>query len=187
MDRFRKYFEKFSIIPQDEWHLVEELLHVRTLQKNEILVSEGQHYYKEIYIEKGILRGYYLTPKQGDVNVVFFMDNDVTSPAFTRNANGKHLINYQALESTIIYEFDAMEFSNLIRTKNWVNKFAYAISERELKRISNREKSLLTRTAEERYFDFRNEYPGLENRISQIQIASYLGITPVSLSRIRAK
>ena len=50
-----------------------------------------------------------------------------------------------------------------------------------------RESSLLLDDAQTRYIKFRNEYPGLESRIKQHLIASYLGITPVTLSRIRAR
>ncbi len=50
-----------------------------------------------------------------------------------------------------------------------------------------RESSLLLDDAQTRYIKFGNEYPGLESRIKQHLIASYLGITPVTLSRIRAR
>ena len=48
-----------------------------------------------------------------------------------------------------------------------------------------REMSLVNKNATERYIDFKQIYPGIEKRVNQIHIASYLGITPVSLSRIR--
>ena len=48
-----------------------------------------------------------------------------------------------------------------------------------------RENSLISKSATERYLDLKNEYPGIEKRVNQTHIASYLGITPVSLSRIR--
>lgn len=49
-----------------------------------------------------------------------------------------------------------------------------------------KERLLLMNTAEERYLQFLKEFPGLEKRVPQYHIASYLGITPVSLSRIRS-
>jgi len=64
-------------------------------------------------------------------------------------------------------------------------KYGNIIVERELDYKTRREILLLTKSAEERYLEFRVMYPGLENYISQYHIASYLGITPVSLSRIR--
>jgi CRP-like cAMP-binding protein len=64
-------------------------------------------------------------------------------------------------------------------------KYGNVIVERELEYKTQKEILLLTKNAEERYKTFREMYPGLENYISQYQIASYLGITPVSLSRIR--
>jgi CRP-like cAMP-binding protein len=64
-------------------------------------------------------------------------------------------------------------------------KYSSLVVENELARKTQHEIFLLKKSAEERYMMFHKMYPHLENRISQYHIASYLGITPVSLSRLR--
>lgn len=184
---FKTYINLFTTIPDDEWHLIESLINEKKLRKNEVLVSEGKKYYNEIFVNKGVLRGYFTGPEGEELNVVFYPEGQVAAPLYTRNIQDVHIINYQALTETIVYEFDGRKFAELINSKMWVKTFAYSIVDRELKRMSSREKSLLTDSAEVRYKKFRDEYLGLENEISQLHVASYLGITPVSLSRLRGK
>jgi CRP-like cAMP-binding protein len=85
----------------------------------------------------------------------------------------------------VVAEFNTDQFSALRYKHESLMSYGNVIVERELEYKTQREILLLTKNAEERYKTFREMYPGLENYISQYHIASYLGITPVSLSRIR--
>jgi len=91
----------------------------------------------------------------------------------------------QALEDASLLVVDYHRWQNLYRSHTcWMNLLFVLIEKGYMKKEA-RERELLIFSAEERYRSFLSEYPDLEKRIKQHLIASYLGITPVALSRIR--
>jgi CRP-like cAMP-binding protein len=93
----------------------------------------------------------------------------------------------QALEDTRIVAINYQKWRELFHeTPEW-QTFRLALLEKGFAKKEKREREFLLLDAAERYQSFLQEYPGLEGRIQQHLIASYLGITPVALSRIRSK
>jgi len=91
----------------------------------------------------------------------------------------------QALEDASLLVVDYHRWQNLFQGHNcWMN-LLFALVEKGYMKKEARERELLILSAEERYRSFLYEYPDIEKRIKQHLIASYLGITPVALSRIR--
>jgi CRP-like cAMP-binding protein len=92
----------------------------------------------------------------------------------------------EALEDSHILTFNYGQWKSLYDHHSCWSKVLLAILEKGYIKKEAREREFLLFSAEERYRSFLDEYPHLENRIKQHQIASYLGITPVALSRIRS-
>jgi CRP-like cAMP-binding protein len=139
----------------------------------------------EVFIVRGILRGFYRSYDGAEVNVAFYTENNVLPPHYFRTKKGLSNLNIQALSDVVVASFNTERFSALRYKHESLMKYGNIIVERELEYKTEREILLLTKNAEERYRSFREMYPGLETHISQYHVASYLGITPVSLSRIR--
>jgi len=170
-----------------ETELINTKLQHKTIKKNTILLNAGEVCRQTCFVNKGCLR-VFNTDKDGEEhNVIFCPENwwavDMASfsgqtPAFYSIAaledTEVFYLTYSILEQLYI-EVPKLERFFRIMIQNGFNLYQYRI-------ISN-----LSKSAEERYTMFQKQYPKLEQRIAQKQIASYLGITPVFLSMIRKR
>lgn len=92
---------------------------------------------------------------------------------------------YEALENCKMLRFNAHELRSFILAEDSLSRLYIRALEESLSYKISRENSLLVHSATERYTEFKKLYPTLEGRVNQYHIASYLGVTPESLSRIR--
>jgi CRP-like cAMP-binding protein len=184
---YKDHINNIIPIPQNMWKEVETLLNKRELKKNEFVVRENQKSNIEIFVVKGVIRGFYLANSGSEINVSFYRDNELVCPYFARTINGKSIINLQAITPSLILEVEQDTLKSVRHKYHELLKYSSFVVEDELKRKTQSEIFLLIKDAEERYRMFQQMYPGLENRISQFHIASFLRITPVSLSRLRKK
>lgn len=182
---FKEHINKLSPISQQIWNEVKTILTTRKLKKEEFIVKKNEIYNQEIFIHQGVVRGFYCSGEGEEFNVAFYQGNELICPWFARNINERSNINLQALIPAIIVEMDqdAMKFLRYKYTELFL--YGNLVVENELNKKMQREIYLLMKNAEERYLQFRKEYPNLENKISQYHVASFLNITPVSLSRLR--
>jgi len=183
----RTYFDTYSLLSRSTWDELKELLDSRKVKKGEVFCRNGARYNQEFLVERGAIRAYHDTYKHDEVTVAFYTDGQFGTPCFYRTLKGLSTINLQAIEDTTLIEFDAGLFSDLMQKHPDLANFGLKIVEIELQSRINKEINLLCRPAEERYDEFRALFPGLENRIPHYYIASFLGITPITLSRIRRK
>lgn len=183
----KSYFDKVNELSFSTWSALEEILKLRDIKKGALICEENNFYNNEILVLDGLVRGYYYSFENNEVNVSFFKESTFVTPWFYRNLSGKSTINLQALENSVIVEFDAPKFSVMMTENNDLARFGRNVVERELKGKVNREISILCKSGVDKYRDFQKNYPGLENRMAHYHVASYLGITPISLSRIRAQ
>jgi len=182
---FNAHLVEIASITENAWKDLLPLLVVKEYNPEDVIVVKGQRNFDEIFVSQGIIRAYYNSIEGHEANVVFYPEDQVVAPWFTRNKKGVSLINLQALTKVCLIEFNAEKFGKLRYEHSSLMNYGNLIVEKELDYKTQREISFLTSTAEDRYLQFRQNYPSVENRISQYHIASYLGITPVSLSRIR--
>ena len=182
---FKNHIEKLIGSVMNSWIHLQELCEVRYIKKNQIFIKEGQVNKNEIFLAEGIFR-VYLRDSSGDaINIAFCSGPQVVAPYFTRNSNDLHLTNFQAIVPCSLLIFDSQKFSNLIRQYPDIRLFAYTVLETEMKFKTRKEKCFVTRPAIDRLQFFRENYPGLENNIPQHHIASFIGVPPASLSRLR--
>lgn len=132
----------------------------------------------------GIIRGYYLDLNGNDVTHMFIFEGDTCGSNFL-TTDKPHVCNFEALEECTAVELNRTILFEQIKTDQGLMMAYIHMLEEALKRKILREISLVTKTATERYLNLKKEYPDIDKRVSQAHIASYLGITPVSLSRIR--
>lgn len=184
---FISQIERVVSLSFEEKEFLHKISTVRSYDKNEVIIRQNHISCNEIFVVEGIVRGYYNTYNGKEVNVEFFQGPSVTAPWFTRTFNNVSSINYQTLTNSVLIEIDANDFEALMRTSPAMYRWATGITQSELMRKTNREILLLTKSAEERFQVFRQMFAALENHIPLTHIASYLGITPVSLSRLRGK
>lgn len=179
------YFKSIhAITPEAEQALYGISFEIET-PKNKCLHEIGQTCKTYYFVSDGLARIYYL--KDGtDVTEYFAHQNDMIIRAeslFTGNPSKKAI---QALENTLFIGIPASKLEGLFDTYPDLERLFRKILEASFVAYVNRMESLQFHTAEERYNQLVKDYPRLLENVSLKHIASYLGITQVSLSRIRS-
>ncbi|HRH65530.1 MAG TPA: Crp/Fnr family transcriptional regulator [Bacteroidia bacterium] len=180
-------FKDVFPISEKSFSGLKALFKYRSVGKNEIFAKVGQKNNSEYILLNGFCRSFLLNPEGNEITLTFFKKNDVLSPHITRTKSEISLLNFQALTDLELVEFDAGQFLLLMIENLEIRDFGNTILKNELMRKTEKEIALASHTAMERLIKFRDEFALLENLIPHPVIASYLGITNVSLSRLRGK
>jgi CRP-like cAMP-binding protein len=151
-----------------------------------LLLREGTVSRKAYFIEKGCIRLWF--NNQGkDITFQFFFENEAVSSVESFQTHTPSLFNIETLEPCVLHELTQKDFATMRAESPAFNDL---INESVLRRMVFYQKLFLSRIKDnpaQRYAALVKEYPHILQRVPQHYIASYLGITPVSLSRIRNK
>ncbi len=188
LDNYKNQLEQFSPITYENiLYLVNEgEIKVKKIKKNELLLLEGQ-ISKDIYfILKGALRQYSFN-KGEEVNFLFYFENDFVFDHSSYLTDMPSIYCIRAIEDclTLCITKDILTglwFSSL----DWL-KLYNRINETAIVRLYKRNEVLLTLSPEERYLKLLEVHPQLMERVPLAKIATFLGITVPSLSRIRKR
>lgn len=188
MDNIRKYFEKFIDLEDHIWKLFVERLEPVTLSKNEVILAKGQVENYVSIIETGAIR--FLIPnEESDLDTTFgfgFNGHFFSAyDSFIRKTPAEYQL--ETLVDTKIWRISHHDLNELFDQTSEGNSIGRQIAEQFFIGKQKRELSLLTQSAEERYNNLFTHQPQLIKEIPLKYIASYIGITPQALSRIRAR
>lgn len=175
-----------SISDKSIWKL-NELVDYINVKKGELITSVGQKNNLEYFIIDGICKSFLNTPNGESVTISLFMSNSIISPCTTRIQEGKSIINIQALTDGEIATIDAAALEKLMIEDLEIREFGNSVLRNELMAKVEKEIALASLKGKDRLLLLRKNYPNIENYIPHADIASYLGITTVSLSRLRTK
>lgn len=187
MDRLRHYINQISPLTDPAWAVVSAFFVPVTLRRNEYFAVAGRVETTAAFVVNGILRAFYRNSDGLEYNKTFFMADDFLG-AFSSLVTGQtNQIYIQALTDCDLFVADYVALTRLYDTYPDWERFARRLAEGYFVYKEKRELELVMLNADERYLQFRDDYPDLEQRIPQYHVASYLGITPTQLSRVRAK
>jgi len=185
MHPFRKYILTYHPIRQEEWEVVEQCLTRKEYQKGTLLLEDGKICRKLFFLEEGFLR-FFIMKDGKDISKFF------TAPpyCFTSQRSFTKAIptedNIEALQDSVVWEIDKADAYDLLRYSNWS-----AFTRKLVQEVQYFTEEILTdlqnSTAEERYIRMIEEEDLILQNAPLKDIASYLGIAPQSLSRIRKK
>jgi CRP-like cAMP-binding protein len=173
-------------IPEEELAKVRKRLRTVTIRKNGYFLRAGEVPERIGFLKSGLMRLFYIDLNGVEVNKHFCIENTLASSysAFLLQTESRFFI--QALEDTELITIDYETYRALLNGHICWQIVARKLAEMIFILKEKREAELLLCDAQKRYQQFLVDYPGLEKRIAQYHIASYLGVTPESLSRIRA-
>lgn len=160
---------------------------VRRLAPGEALLHAGEPGAREYFVLEGVLRTWVADRQGREVTLAFHAAPGVLMPAITRTADECSRVHCQALTAACVAGFESSTLLACMLNDPGVQRWGDAVLRAELMRRVDREWALAALPAAERLRQFREQFPALEARVAQRHIASYLGITPVSLSRLRAQ
>lgn len=185
MEELFNYIRKFGMLSDEEEDLIAGGIKEIAIQKGDVFVEAGNISQKIAFVKEGVFRSLYYN-KQGDDFTRYFIYEGRFIGDFQSFVNQTPSNEYiEAITDGVLWVIDFDHFK-IIETEIaiWpvlIAKLHAFVAENKLKVAS----TMLNLDAKSRYLHFLSHYPGLANRVPQAMLASYLGITPSSFSRIR--
>jgi CRP-like cAMP-binding protein len=161
------------------------LLKHRKLRKKQYLQQAGEICRYENFVVKGLLRAYTVDDNGQEHIAMFAMEDWWISDLLSFLTNTPATQHIDALEDSEVLSIEKNDLEKLYVTVPKFDKLFRLLLQNAF--VANQQRILgsISQTAEEQYLGFIKKYPTLEQRIPQVQIASFLGITPETISRIR--
>jgi CRP-like cAMP-binding protein len=188
MNYFSKLSEtlkKYHDIPEHELNKICELFYPCKLQKGEFFIQCGFLSDTVGFIVSGLLRYYYIDKNGIEYTKAFAAENDFAVSYASMLLKQPSPFSIQALENTLLLCIKYTDLEKIMNSSLCWCILARKVIEKVYIQKQKREKELLLDDAQTRYINFIKQHPSFHKRIKQHYIASYLGISPVSLSRIR--
>lgn len=178
-----------ALIPfsDDELEDISSYFKKEYISKNEVLVEQGQVCNKLYFVEKGIGRSYYLKKNGKEITQWFFGAGSVMSSADSFFQQSPSFYCLEILEDSIVYGITKSEMDVLLDKYHKMETLARLLSIEMLTKVTQKLNSVQFQTAKERYNYMLTEFPNISHRVPLGHIASYLGMTQETLSRIRNK
>jgi CRP-like cAMP-binding protein len=179
------YFNRLIPLNKEEKELVMAKFHPRLFRKRQYVLQEGNvcaHFY---FIVRGCLRMYKIDDKGNTHVLQFAPENYWIVDIGSFHGAKPSVLNIDALEDTVVLQISREDLISLYIQAPKFDRIFRVLIENSFVRLQERLLQNISSTAEERYLTFLEIYPHLVNRLSQVQIASFLGITPEFLSRLR--
>lgn len=177
---------EFLEFNEEEGKAFESILKFKKLKKGEHLLTEGEYCNFGLFVQKGCIRHYYLNDGV-EATGNFFFENGWYAD-FESFLYGKpSKLNIEALEDCELYLAYKDDFDKLVHQYPVFNNFLREMMERTIKGLTGKGMSMTLLNPEERYLALIKYRPKVVERVSLKYIASYLGVKPESLSRIRSR
>ncbi len=181
----RNHIEAFSKITEDDWNLLLPQLQIKTIRKSELLIAEGKRAGEVGFVLEGMFRQYY-TKDGEEKTTYFFFENHFISSYISCISGKPSLITIEALSDATYISFPYQILQELYDKSMAWQKFGRLIAEYFTMGLEERMVGLLMQSPEERYLDLlKSNKKKIMERVPQHYVANYLGITAVSMSRIR--
>jgi len=171
----------------DAFEPVLQAITVQHLAPGDALLRAGEPGAREFFVLEGVLMSWVGDAQGREVTLAFHVGPGVLTPAIGRVVDGCSRVHCHALTAVRVAGFEASTLVGCMMRDPAVQRWGDSVLRAELMRRADREWALAALPAAQRLQQFRQQFPGLEARIAQRHIASYLGITPVSLSRLRSQ
>lgn len=181
------YFENYLPLNAEEKAIVEEVFKEKRVRRRQFILQEGDICKYNTFVVEGCFRMYTVDEKGKEHNLQFAIENWWIGDIGSFHSEEPSKLYIEALENSIILQIKKEDQIRLFVDYPKFNRIFRVFTENALVSAQRRILQNISSTAEERYLDFLNRYPYFFNRISNVQIASYLGVTPEFLSTIRKK
>jgi len=181
-----QYINNFIHLNQQEVDYITSQIPIKEFNKGDFLLKEGDISKAFFFNLSGCLRLFYQT-QDSEKTLFFYTENQFITAyeSFTKEKPSNYYI--ECLEDSVVAVFTLETEMKLLNQFSKLEVLVRLVMEEQLGIYQHIISSLIALTPEERYSQLLDEYPQLIHRIPQYYLASYLGITPESLSRIRKR
>lgn len=181
------YFQQLIPLSGEEKRLVSDLFKPKLYRKKQVLLQEGDTCTQFSFVVKGCLRMYKIDEK-GNMHILQFSSENwwsVDLGSFHGLCPSELTID--AIEDSMVLQISRNDLISLYTRAPKFNLIFRVLIENSFVKLQERLLQTISSTAEQRYDSFLSRYAHLNNRLSQTQIAAYLGITPEFLSRLKSR
>jgi len=158
---------------------------VKKIRKKQYFLQEGDVAFHTAYIEKGCLKTFTVDSEGSEHIYQIAIEGWWTSDMYSFLTGEPAIYNIEAVEDSVLLIIDKVGREIIFEKIPKFERFMRILIEKNLVANQNRLNSMMMQSAEERYLSFIKKYPQLVKRVPQHMVASYLGIKPETLSRIR--
>ncbi len=184
--QLKSFFNKIVIFSDTELDAVSSYFVPKTLKKGELLLSEGEIAHEFGFILKGVFRIYYLQDGKETTRYIGAENNFISSAqSFTTQQPSIEYV--QALENSELLMISYKDLQTIYKSATKWERLGRIFAEKSYNYLQSHIYSIISLPAIERYHNFCTDNPDLAKRVPQYIIASYLGVSPETISRIRKK
>lgn len=179
------HFQKYLPLTDEEKALISSKAKQRTIKRRQMILQEGfvcRHY---SFVAQGCFRMYAVDEKGIEHNVEFVAENEWIADIGSFHAQKPSKMFIEAIEASMIIQIEQQDLYFLYINIPKLDRIFKVIIENKFVELQNRVLQNISSTAQQRYQYFLEQYHALATRLPNTQIASYLGITPEFLSKIR--
>ena len=187
MNRNLAFLNSFVDTSEDTFLKLQEISTFKELEANTVIANEGETPNKVYMLVSGIMRAYINTESGKQYNKKIFSPTSFVGALTAMIKNKPSRLSYATLTKSKVFEVDYPKFMSLCKTDVSVANLYIKILENIFMQYERRSLELMSLDATQRYLKLRKRIPNIDDLIPQFQIASFLSITPVQLSRIRKK
>lgn len=184
-DRLAAFIQSIFPMPRDQAEIIVSHFKEREFEKNDLLLKKGKTCNEYHYLDNGFMRAYTYDLEGNDVTTAFYSSNQVVCEIFSFFKRLPSKENIQALTDCTTCYLTFEELQHVFHSMITFREFGRTILVNAYANLKLRMLSTLQETAEERYRNLMASNPDIFNNAPLKYIASYLGITDTSLSRIR--
>ncbi|TYA71815.1 Crp/Fnr family transcriptional regulator [Seonamhaeicola marinus] len=182
-----EYLKKFADISEETFNEIAEITEFKRIEAGTQIVKLGEVPTKIYMLVSGFMRCYLTTESGKEYNKSFYLPISFIGSLTALLSNKPSMLVFEALSDCKLYEIDYKKFKGICERNIKLNTLHSKVLEYVYVKYEKRLIELMSLDATERYLALKKEIPDVDEKIPQYQIASYLGITAVQLSRIRKK
>ncbi len=185
MDDIIKYFDKYLPLDDSEKEALKSCLIERKIKRKQYILQEGDICKYFTYVAEGCFKMYGIDNLGVEHNLLFAAENEWLADIDSLHKERTSRLFIEAIEPSTIFQVSKSDLWHLYNNYPKFDRNFRVIIEDKYIELQNRLLQTFSATAYERYESFIEQYPNLATRLPNTQIASYLGITPEFLSKIR--
>jgi CRP/FNR family transcriptional regulator, anaerobic regulatory protein len=179
------HFSNYSPLNDSEISEIESKLIEKKVKRRQFILQEGDVCKHISFVVNGCFKMYKVDAKGTEHNLQFSIENGWIADLGSFHSEKPSELYIEALEQSTILQITRPDLIQLYTNFPKFDRIFRVLIENAFVSLQKRVLQNISSTAEERYLDFLKTYPNLFNRISNVQIASYIGVTPEFLSKIR--
>lgn len=181
------HLNSFLPLTQEEIDELSKRVTIRKIKRRQFILASGEVCKHYNFIAEGCFKMYKVDASAKEHNLHFAVENQWITDIGSFHSEQPSQLYIEAIEPSEVFQISKPDLLYFYEHSIRINRIFRVIVEDEFVLLQNRLLQTISTTAEQRYLEFMTLYPSLFNRISNVQIASYLGITPEFLSNIRKK